>query len=296
MYTRLTSIARQVWQQYQVPWDNPLVGVASVALVWPFPTKKGLVQFHAWSKPVVKQLCNTVPAPVHSHPMRRPGRLTRSAIKAYTLRVRRLRVWGMPVQYDVWYRAMLNMLPTGSKYWFMTQTSPQATICPYPRCDANLHSMYYTTAFTSEHCGKLTDQHGADLSWDMCMDVDKIDPPAQLRNLKDIIVQLASSLVMILLHKLWMHRNTVVFQDAGGPEIIKMTHESLLQWCGFVRAALRKATTPVHIKSQITAIVKILCTDATYAAVQIQNPVVFSAMALPRRIPRYQADELDATQ
>ncbi|KDO21532.1 hypothetical protein SPRG_13341 [Saprolegnia parasitica CBS 223.65] len=61
-----------------------------------------------------------------------------------------------------------------------------------------------------------------------------------------------------------------------------MVHETVVQWSGFVR------------KVHITTIVALLCEDNTYAEAQANNDNICSSLALPRRLPRTLAAELDA--
>ncbi|KDO19859.1 hypothetical protein SPRG_14889 [Saprolegnia parasitica CBS 223.65] len=299
MYHRLSSIAQGVWRHYHVPWDQPLSSPTQVAPVWPMSDIHGTVPFHAWSKEHVKYMCVKTPQRKKPHPMITPNRPSDEAIIDYLKRVRRLRPWGMPVQYDVWFRAMMNILPTGSKYRFMETNGPDATKCPYARCQSLetprhvLHDCICVRALWQAHRPAWRPL-GVDLSWDMCMDIDLIEPPAHLANLKETIVQLASSLIMIVVHKLWMHRNTVVHQDAVGPQIARMVYETVVQWSGFVRTALRDPDRPLHSKVHITTIVALLCDDNMYAEVQAHNDNIFSSLALPRRLPRTVAAELDA--
>ncbi|EQC31694.1 hypothetical protein SDRG_10857 [Saprolegnia diclina VS20] len=281
LYRKLSSIAQSVWRNYHVPWDQPLTSPTSIAPLWPMSDIHGIVPFHAWPKETVKYMSVMAPQRKKPHPMITPARPSDEAVIDYLKRVRRLRPWGMPVQYDVWFRAMMNILPTGSKFRFKDTQDPDTTKCPYARCQS-----LETPRHVLHDC--------VDLSWDMCMDVDRIEPPANLANLKEPIVQLASSLVMIIVHKLWTHRNKVVHQDAGGPQIDRMVHETVIQWSGFVRTAFRDPDRPLQSKTRIATIVAILCEDNKYAEAQAYNDGIFSSLALPRRLPRTLAAELDA--
>ncbi|OQR89566.1 hypothetical protein ACHHYP_06203 [Achlya hypogyna] len=181
----------------------------------------------------------------------------------------------MPVHYDVWFRAMINILPMSSKYRFMEATNLEAATCPYARCqDVEtprhvLHDCTCVRVLWQAH-RSAWQKVGVDLSWDMCMSIDLITPPEHLRNFTDTI--------------LWMHRNRVAHQDAVGPQIERMTFDSMVQWSGLVRAALRDTEQSLHSKVQILTVVALLSEDTKYSDAQANNNNIFSAFALPRKI------------
>jgi hypothetical protein len=245
LYRRLTVIARCIYEHVGHHWGAP-VDHGARHLSLPFVARQGdtYTSIHEWTPKQMKQICLNPPAPTRTHPVASNNRTTPEAISLYLKRFHTATKSLSPLQSDLWFRIIYQVLPVGSKFYHLQLINPDCILCAYPEClsvETMEHALQSCPAVLSvwSVLEPPWQQFGLDLQWSNIMNFDKLQTLDAWNHAKPTLLLLWTSLVGGTLRRLWLHRNKVKYQDGAAPHVSSMVELILLAWTSQVRRHLQ---------------------------------------------------------
>ncbi|KAG9407298.1 hypothetical protein AC1031_002020 [Aphanomyces cochlioides] len=225
-YKLLTSMATDVWTQADVPVAGAVPRSPEQQSFIVFRHNEQDIPFCSWTAKILKQITFHAPPMTKKHPLETSMRPDKKTISVYLLRyVKPLSKIVTPVQADVWFRAIYDILPVSDKFRFMESAHPNAVQCCYPRLLPH-----------REAWGPF----GVRFSWDWIENLDSFQVARRWSSHKDLLHQLWFMLMCTILHLLWTHRNRVKFDNAPTPYIPALNDIAFTFWSSNVRRWLRQ--------------------------------------------------------
>lgn len=283
LYNRLEIVARQLWTLTETPWGQSLPATPTSHLVWPIVTTSGTRDIAMWPKTTIYKLASSRPCLDRDHPFKTAERPTKTAVKKYIKTVHQARANASPVEYDVWFRCLYNLLPTNARTWFVGN-NPSSVTCSYPTCmapETSEHLMFQCDVIAplwAWHAGPWA-ALGLTINWNSCVNLDEISLAPEWEVHRNAVVRLFHGLICVCFHQIWKHRNAAKHEGAPAPFMPALQQVSLLRWTSHVRLAMRQAPPDDAALVSVPAILATLTSHVNYHEVHRQHPLAFATTA-----------------
>ena len=286
VYMHLTRLYDHVLQSHQVRPGTAFPNVPTTSHPFTAVVKENFQPFETWPKRYVAKLAYHAPFEDKPHPMANATRKEKKDLVQYMNLVRKTCRAPPPVQGDVWFRLLMNMLSVNSRFYFMQPLQPDAVCCVYEDCNAveTLHHAFHTCS----HVHPLWSYHasswrffGVKFDWASITNVDKFQVNSRNSVHKEALKILWTLLCASNLHSIWTQRNSVKF-DSKSPLPQSVWQElSFISWHTSIRRWLRLRDSEDPDRRAILAVLEIFRNQVGYRALYNKHPSSIVLQPIP---------------
>jgi hypothetical protein len=285
VYTHLTKLFDSVLRHHDVRPGAPLHDVPTTGHPFVALVKDQFIPFERWPKRLVARLAYHAPFEVRPHPM---STRTRSEMKDLVQHVRLARQVcraSPPVQGDVWFRLLMQMLPVNSRFYYMQPQQPTAVCCVYQDCGAveTLHHAFHT-------CGRIHPLwsfhasawrcYGINFAWASIVDLDRFQVNSSSGPYKEALFALWSLLCASTLHSIWTYHNATKYDAKSSPPTEAWIELTFVNWMASIRRWLRLRDNDDPDRVTALQVLQVLLRRQGYQALWAKYP--FSLSLSPR--------------